>query len=221
MLRKAACDELSGNAHLYRPFYAADVGYRRSKKTRAGVVEPVCQAAYEGWVSALRGSDESDQLVVVALARCCRISVQVIVAFAYVVSFVDPAGVGRGSRQCWWENYGAHWVQLIGGGGSGGETVASASAGCVSVVEGGMQADASGRSSKAGGGGGSVVVQGILAASVVFGGVEGRGSSASVGAVRLGSCSARFGDGGFAWIGTYGAGINCQVGRSARGIRNE
>ena len=84
-----------------------------------------------------------------------------------------------------------------------------------------MQADASGRSSKAGGGVGSVVVKGILAASAVSGGVENSGSSTSVGAAWLGSCSARFGDGGSAWIGTYGAGSNCQVGRSARGIRIE
>jgi len=111
-LRHAACEVLYFDADFFRPYFHpirrggsfADLGEEEKKK------------AYFTWVEKLRGDEEGDELVILALARLLGMAVQPVQQSGYRVPLMDPTGdpTGAAETQCisYWGNDDHHWVWL-------------------------------------------------------------------------------------------------------------
>jgi len=98
-LRHAACEVLLCDKEFYAPFF-----------------HPVRCAgspmSFETWVKRLRGSEEGDELVILALARLCGMAIQPVQQSGYRVPLMDPVGAAETQCITYWGNDDHHWVWL-------------------------------------------------------------------------------------------------------------
>merc|ERR1719498_1595632 len=107
-LRHAACEVLSFDVdffmmyfHPVRPgSFSKDISEADSKK------------AYFEWVNKLRGDDEGDELVMLALSRLIGMAVQPVQQSGYRVPLMDPTGAAETDCISYWGNDDRHWVWL-------------------------------------------------------------------------------------------------------------
>jgi len=98
MLRHVACEVISHEEAFYLAFFN-DKG--------AG-----CQEAFHRWLAAMRGNEEGDELVMLALARLCGIAIQAVQQSGYMVPVMDPTGSASSGCIVYWGNDNHHWVWL-------------------------------------------------------------------------------------------------------------
>lgn len=104
VLRHAACEVLLSDKDYFLPFF---------HPVAAAHSEP-SEDAYEKWVSKMRGEEEGDELVMLALSRLCGVAVQPVQKSGYRVPLMDPCGESE-SPTGWisyWGNDDRHWVWL-------------------------------------------------------------------------------------------------------------
>lgn len=104
-LRQLACDALQLGQELYMPFFAP-VG----RGARYFVGDPSADD-YRRWVARLRGEEEGDELVMLALAKICGFAVQAVQRSGYRVPLMDPLDAASGFT-AYWGNDDKHWVWL-------------------------------------------------------------------------------------------------------------
>lgn len=99
-LRHAACELLRDDKEFFLPFfhpvYLPDAG---------------TPPTYDRWVESLRGSEEGDELVILALAMLCGMAVQPVQKSGYRVPVMDPCDA-KESFLAFWGNDDQHWVWL-------------------------------------------------------------------------------------------------------------
>lgn len=104
ILRHAACEVLLSDKEYFLPFFhPISVAHGVSDKD-----------AYGRWISKMRGDEEGDELVVLALSRLCGMAVQPVQKSGYRVPLMDPFGE-KESATGWisyWGNDDRHWVWL-------------------------------------------------------------------------------------------------------------
>lgn len=101
-LRHAACEVLLHDEAFYLPFF--------HPVTAADVV-PTAED-FRKWVERLRGDEEGDELVILALARLCGMAVQPVQQSGYRVPLMDPTGAVESGFVTYWGNDDRHWVWL-------------------------------------------------------------------------------------------------------------
>lgn len=101
-LRHAACEVLLFDKEFYRPFF---------HPVRGGHISP-SEADFDRWVKKMRGNEEGDELVILALARLCGIAVQPVQQSGYRVPLMDPTGAVGSDCITYWGNDDHHWVWL-------------------------------------------------------------------------------------------------------------
>jgi len=98
-LRHAACEVLLFDKDFYAPFF-----------------HPVrCAGSlmnFDTWVARLRGNEEGDELVILALARLCGMAIQPVQQSGYRVPLMDPVGAAETQCITYWGNDDHHWVWL-------------------------------------------------------------------------------------------------------------
>mmetsp|Transcript_6695 Transcript_6695/g.18011 ORF Transcript_6695/g.18011 Transcript_6695/m.18011 type:complete len:440 (-) Transcript_6695:13-1332(-) len=102
-LRHAACEVLLHDMDYYLPFYHP-VG-------RGEAPEPTPEG-FKRWVEQLRGDEEGDELVILALSRLCGMAVQPVSRGGYRVPLMDPTGAAQAGCVTYWGNDDRHWVWL-------------------------------------------------------------------------------------------------------------
>eukprot|EP00929_Paragymnodinium_shiwhaense_P065351 TRINITY_DN32772_c0_g4_i1.p1 TRINITY_DN32772_c0_g4~~TRINITY_DN32772_c0_g4_i1.p1 ORF type:complete len:558 (+),score=84.45 TRINITY_DN32772_c0_g4_i1:80-1675(+) len=115
LLRHSACEVLEAEQDFYLPFFyslggEAD-GASPFRSFRSGMYTGV--DAYTRWVTKMRGDEEGDELVVLALARLLGIAIQPVQQSGYRVPLMDPTE--SASEVCapvYWGNDDRHWVWL-------------------------------------------------------------------------------------------------------------
>jgi len=100
-LRHAACEVLAADEEFYTPFF----------NPRAVDMESPMEA-YRRWVEEMRGDEEGDELVILALARICGIAVQSVQQSGYHVPLMDPTSSASTGCLMYWGNDDRHWVWL-------------------------------------------------------------------------------------------------------------
>jgi hypothetical protein len=107
-LRHAACEVLQADADFFRPYFMP-VGMRHVELS-----DEALQKAYDKWVETLRGDEEGDELVMLALARLLGIAVQPVQQSGYRVPIMDPTGAEQvgADNISYWGNDDRHWVWL-------------------------------------------------------------------------------------------------------------
>lgn len=108
-LRHAACEILMYDAEFFCPFFQP-VGRRASPM--AAFSEADSKKAYYDWVQKLRGDEEGDELVILALARLIGMAVQPVQQSGYRVPLMDPTGAAETGCISYWGNDDKHWVWL-------------------------------------------------------------------------------------------------------------
>lgn len=107
-LRHAACELLLCNEAFFLPFF-------HPVHEVSGTVSdaPSETERYQRWVEKLRGDEEGDELVILALAQLCGIAVQPVQQSGYRVPLMDPTGAEL-YKGCitYWGNDDRHWVWL-------------------------------------------------------------------------------------------------------------
>eukprot|EP00928_Gymnodinium_smaydae_P090686 TRINITY_DN74446_c0_g1_i1.p1 TRINITY_DN74446_c0_g1~~TRINITY_DN74446_c0_g1_i1.p1 ORF type:complete len:496 (-),score=77.54 TRINITY_DN74446_c0_g1_i1:248-1735(-) len=107
-LRHAACEVLSFDEEFYLPFFNPLAG-----RTSAPPMGDASQVdAFRAWVSAMRGEEEGDELVILALARLCALAVQPVQRSGYHVPLMDPCESAESGATVYWGNDDMHWVWL-------------------------------------------------------------------------------------------------------------
>jgi len=100
-MRHAACQVLNDDADFFQPYYHS---------IQDDVVTDA--DAYHRWVTTLRGDEEGDELVILALARLCGMCVQPVQKSGYRVPMMDPTESTREPFLTYWGNDDKHWVWL-------------------------------------------------------------------------------------------------------------
>lgn len=95
-LRHAACEVLHKDADFFRPYFYP-VGRHK---------------AYDDWVQRLRGDEEGDELVILALSRLIGMAVQPVQQSGYRVPLMDPTGAAETDCISYWGNDDHHWVWI-------------------------------------------------------------------------------------------------------------
>mmetsp|Transcript_81494 Transcript_81494/g.161787 ORF Transcript_81494/g.161787 Transcript_81494/m.161787 type:complete len:506 (+) Transcript_81494:50-1567(+) len=98
-LRHASCEVLVFDKEFYEPFFHP---VRCAGKS----------ISFDTWVERLRGSEEGDELVVLALARLCGMAIQPVQQSGYRVPLMDPVGAAETQCITFWGNDDHHWVWL-------------------------------------------------------------------------------------------------------------
>jgi len=104
-LRHAACEVLIYDEEFYRPFFHP-VGSMLSSPT-----EDISET-FKRWVKKLRGDEEGDELVMLALSRLCGMAIQTVQQSGYRVPVMDPTGAAESGYVVYWGNDDKHWVWL-------------------------------------------------------------------------------------------------------------
>lgn len=101
-LRHAACEVLFHNEELYFPFFhpVGEDGRMSSPED------------YRRWVQKMRGDEEGDELVILALASLCGMAVQPVQQSGYRVPLMDPTESAESGFISYWGNDDRHWVWL-------------------------------------------------------------------------------------------------------------
>lgn len=102
-LRHAACELLHHDSDFYKPFF---------HPVRGDLADMDHEVAYALWLADLRGSEEGDELVILALARLCGIAVQPVQKSGYRVPLMDPTSAADSEAISFWGNNDRHWVWL-------------------------------------------------------------------------------------------------------------
>lgn len=105
-LRHAACEVLHHDADFFRPYFHP-VGLRHKELPEAD-----SKKAYDEWVQTLRGDEEGDELVILALARLIGMAVQPVQQSGYRVPLMDPTGAAETDCISYWGNDDRHWVWI-------------------------------------------------------------------------------------------------------------
>lgn len=107
-LRHAACELLLCDEAFYLPFF-------HPVHEVSGTISdaPSETERYRRWVEKLRGDEEGDELVILALAHLCGVAVQPVQQSGYRVPLMDPTGA-ESYKGCitYWGNDDRHWVWL-------------------------------------------------------------------------------------------------------------
>lgn len=101
-LRHAACEVLVHDEDFYFPFFHS-AGAIHAEQSRED---------FRKWVGKLRGDEEGDELVLLALARLCGVAIQPVQASGYRVPIMDPTGSAESGAIFYWGNDNKHWVWL-------------------------------------------------------------------------------------------------------------
>lgn len=105
-LREAACNLLVEDAAFFQPFFSPVRG-------RAGRDDAIAMAnQYAEWVEKLRGDEEGDELVIMAVSRLLGLAVQPVQQSGYRVPMMDPTGASACHGASFWGNDDRHWVWL-------------------------------------------------------------------------------------------------------------
>lgn len=111
-LRHAACEVLQHDADFFQPyFHPVRPGTPHASSSRM-MGEDEMKQAYFRWVTKLRGDDEGDELVILALARLMGMAVQPVQQSGYRVPLMDPTGTSETDCISYWGNDDRHWVWL-------------------------------------------------------------------------------------------------------------
>lgn len=102
-LRHAACEVLLHDQDFYLPFFHPI----RAERIDVEPSEDFCR-----WVHKLRGDEEGDELVILALARLCGMAVQAVQRSGYRVPLMDPTSTAESGCLAYWGNDDKHWVWL-------------------------------------------------------------------------------------------------------------
>jgi len=103
VLRHAACEMLASDSEFFRPYFSP---VRRKLKDGDEAT------AYDKWVESLRGCEEGDELVMLAVSRLLGMAIQPVQQSGYRVPLMDPTGVADGGYVSFWGNDDKHWVWL-------------------------------------------------------------------------------------------------------------
>lgn len=103
-LRHAACEVLQHDSEFFRPFF--------HPVRLTGHSEADSRKAYDDWVAKLRGDEEGDELVILALARLIGMAVQPVQQSGYRVPLMDPTGAADTDCISYWGNDDRHWVWM-------------------------------------------------------------------------------------------------------------
>lgn len=108
-LRDAACDVLACDEDFFLPFY-----HPVRRRRAPGAAEPSLEELYRAWVAKLRGDEEGDELVILALSRLCGMAVQPVQQSGYRVPLMDPTDAAKEANAwvVYWGNDDRHWVWL-------------------------------------------------------------------------------------------------------------
>mmetsp|Transcript_169757 Transcript_169757/g.539178 ORF Transcript_169757/g.539178 Transcript_169757/m.539178 type:complete len:202 (-) Transcript_169757:284-889(-) len=106
VLRHSACEVLLKDELSYLPFFAP-VG-RAARYSPGG---PSLED-FRNWVQRLRGNEEGDELVMLALSQVCICALQAVQRSGYRVPLMDPLGVAASGFTAYWGNDDKHWVWL-------------------------------------------------------------------------------------------------------------
>jgi len=104
-LRHAACEVLLHDEAFYLPFF-------HPTGSLAGEADEPSSEKFVSWVEGMRGDEEGDELVVLALARLCGLAVQPVQACGYRVPTMDPTSSADSGSIVYWGNDDKHWVWL-------------------------------------------------------------------------------------------------------------
>jgi len=107
-LRHAACEVLNHDADFFWPYFHPVLPGRSSRE----LSEADSKKAYFEWVLKLRGDEEGDELVILALARLIGMAVQPVQQSGYRVPLMDPTGSAETDCISYWGNDDRHWVWL-------------------------------------------------------------------------------------------------------------
>lgn len=107
-LRHAACEVLQHDADFFWPYFHP-VSHGRSRRE---FTEAESKQAYFEWVTKLRGDEEGDELVILALARLIGLAVQPVQQSGYRVPLMDPTQSAETDAISYWGNDDRHWVWL-------------------------------------------------------------------------------------------------------------
>lgn len=111
-LRYGACEELTHSFDSYAPYFTPVARRGHRGATSMDLDDPAQMAsAYETWLARLRGDEEGDELVVLALARLCGLAVQPVQKSGYRVPLMDPTE-SVADNMAYWGNDDVHWVWL-------------------------------------------------------------------------------------------------------------
>lgn len=105
VLREAACDMLTSDADFFRPYF-------HPTRTIVQGGDEAMRKAYVKWVERLRGDEEGDELVLLALTRLLGMAVQPVQQSGYKVPLMDPTGAAESDFVSYWGNDDRHWVWL-------------------------------------------------------------------------------------------------------------
>jgi len=103
-LRHAACEVLLHDRDFYIPFF-------HPVRTQCTSSEP-SEEDFCKWVEGLRGNEEGDELVMLALARLCGMAIQAVQRSGYRVPLMDPVGTALSGCLTYLGNDDKHWVWL-------------------------------------------------------------------------------------------------------------
>lgn len=107
-LRHAACEVLQHDSDFFRPYYQPV----RVGSFTAEMSDEDSKKAYFAWVTKLRGDEEGDELVILALARLIGMAVQAVQQSGYRVPLMDPTCAAETDCISYWGNDDRHWVWL-------------------------------------------------------------------------------------------------------------
>lgn len=102
-LRHAACEVLAYDEEFFLPYF---------HPVRGGLGKEDMKKAYHKWLEKLRGDEEGDELVILALARLVGMAIQPVQQSGYRVPLMDPTGAAEGDNISYWGNDDRHWVWL-------------------------------------------------------------------------------------------------------------
>jgi len=108
-LRHAACEVLQHDVDFFWPYFQP---VRGGASFRMEISEADSKKAYFEWVAKLRGDEEGDELVILALARLIGLAVQPVQQSGYRVPLMDPTESAETDSISYWGNDDHHWVWL-------------------------------------------------------------------------------------------------------------
>jgi len=106
-LRWAACEFLTVEADNFLPFFFPRRGGRK-----LGDDPEALRSAYDAWVTNLRGDEEGDELVVLAISSLLGLAIQSVQQSGYRVPLMDATGRSKEDGVVYWGNDNKHWVWL-------------------------------------------------------------------------------------------------------------
>jgi hypothetical protein len=106
-LRHSACEDLLFDEDFYLPFF-----HPRAVRGGDGGEASSSAESFRSWVAKMRGSEEGDELVILALARLLGIAVQPVQQSGYHVPLMDPTESASSGCIMYWGNDDTHWVWL-------------------------------------------------------------------------------------------------------------